>query len=112
MCRSLQVSQSGYYYWRTKPSSRSIEKNKLLSEKIELLFLKEKRRYGCRRIAKRLKNEGIIVSYNHVARLMRAKGLRAKAARKFKATTNSNHSLPVAPNLLEQNFEAKQPNKK
>ncbi len=65
-----------------------------------------------RRITKRLRFEGLQVSKNHVAKLMREKGFRAKAARKFKATTNSNHNLPVAPNLLAQDFKANNPNKK
>ena len=47
-----------------------------------------------------------------VARIMHARGWRAKAARKYKATTNSNHKLPVAPNLLQQNFAASKPNEK
>ena len=112
MCRSLQVSHSGYYNWLSKPASKRELRNENLSLKIEFIFLKEKRRSGYRRVARKLKNEEIIVSYNHVAKLMKIKGFRAKAARKFKATTNSNHSLQVAPNLLEQNFEAKRPNEK
>lgn len=47
-----------------------------------------------------------------MARSLRRQGLRAKAARKFKATTNSNHTLPVAPNLLQQDFSAERPNQK
>jgi transposase InsO family protein len=53
-----------------------------------------------------------MVGKNRVADIMRKKGLRAKGAKKFKATTNSNHKLPVAPNVLEQNFEATKPNQK
>jgi transposase InsO family protein len=79
---------------------------------IEFHFFREKRRAGYRRIAKRLEFEGFQVSKNHVAKLMREKGLRARAARKFKATTNSNHNLPVAANLLGQNFKAKHGNEK
>lgn len=112
MCRSLQVSHSSYYHWLSKPTSKRERRNEILSSKIEFIFLKEKRRTGYRRVARKLKSKGIIVSYNHVAKLMKEKGLRAKAARKFKATTNSNHLLPVAQNLLEQNFEANLPNKK
>ncbi len=112
MCRMLQVSHSGYYHWRVKSPSKRDKRNQIICEKISSVFLQEKRRAGYRRIARRLKNEGIQVSCNHVAKLMKKKGLQAKATRKFKATTNSNHSLPVAPNLLEQNFEAKRPNEK
>lgn len=64
------------------------------------------------RIAKQLRTEGRRVGKNRIARVMQAEGLRAKAARKYKATTNSNHKLPVAPNLLEQDFTASAPNRK
>lgn len=56
--------------------------------------------------------EGVVVGRNRVARIMRNSGLKARGRRKFKATTNSNHNLPVAPNLLAQNFEASRPNEK
>ncbi len=112
MCRVLKVSASGYYHWLSKPITKRKQRNNFLSEKIEFYFLKGNRRAGYRRIARRLKKGGILVSVKHVAKLMKAKSLRAKAARKFKATTNSKHSLPVGPNLLEQNFEANIPNHK
>src|SRR3546814_15536426 len=59
-----------------------------------------------------LREDGQTVGRLRVARLMRQEGLRAKAKRKYKATTNSNHKLPVAPNLLQQNFNASVPNQK
>lgn len=77
-----------------------------------MIFDKEKQRTGAVRITKKLKKMGKTAGKNRVARIMRKKGWRAKGARKFKATTNSNHHLPVAPNLLEQNFEANKPNEK
>jgi len=59
-----------------------------------------------------LRYEGRRVGKNRVARLMRQKALRAKVARKVKATTHSEHNLPVAPNLLNQDFSAQRPNQK
>jgi len=112
MCRLLSVSSSGYYDWCDRPASLRSQENTLLAQKIRDIFNKEKSRAGAKRIAKRLKAEGTTVSRHRVARIMRLHGWRAKAARKFKATTNSNHSLPVAPNLLQQNFEASRPNEK
>lgn len=112
MCRSLKVSHSGYYYWLNKPFSKRLQSNEVLIEKIEAIFVKEKRRPGYRRVARRLKKEGVVASLNRVAKLMKIKCFRAKAARKYKATTNSNHSLPVAPNLLQQDFSAQQLNEK
>ena len=70
------------------------------------------RRVPAPRITQHLRNEGQTVGKNRVARVMRAEQLRAKAARKYKATTNSNHNLPVAPNLLEQDFTAPAANQK
>lgn len=112
MCRLLSVSVSGYYDWLTrKPSMRETE-NHRLTKKVNELFHDEKSRAGALRITKRLHDEGESVGRHRVARIMRLNGWRARAAKKFKATTNSNHQLPVAPNLLQQNFLTDQPNKK
>lgn len=112
MCKQLSVSTSGYYDWRNRlPSKRTLE-NDILAAKIKAIFDVEYSRAGAKRIAKRLKLEGTSVGRHRVARIMRANGWRAKAAKKFKATTNSNHKLPVAPNLLQQNFSAHKPNEK
>lgn len=112
MCKLLLVSSSGYYDWQNrKPSKRSEEKIQLTAE-IKRIFDEEKSRVGSIRITKRLKAFGKMVGKNRVAKIMRENKWRAKAARKFKATTNSDHSLPVAPNLLNQNFYANKPNEK
>ena len=112
MCGLLSVSPSGYYDWKNrKPSKRSIE-NQKLTLRIKEIFDEEKARAGAERIAKRLKFEKWLVSKRRVGNIMKHNGWRAKAAKKFKATTNSNHKLPVAPNLLNQNFNAARPNEK
>jgi len=112
MCKILRVSSSGYYDWQNrKPSKRSEEKAQLTAE-IKSIFTEEKSRAGSIRITKRLKANGRIVGKNRVAKIMKENKWRAKAAKKFKATTNSNHSLPVAPNLLNQNFSATHANEK
>ncbi|MBS3965315.1 MAG: IS3 family transposase [Methylomonas sp.] len=79
---------------------------------IKRVFDDEKVRAGSPRIVKRLNEEGHSVSHHTAAKIMKVKSWRAKAARKYKATTNSNHALPVAPNLLAQNFEAVAPDQK
>lgn len=112
MCRLLSVSISGYYNWRNRPLSPRAKENAELANNIKHIFDEEKSRAGAKRIAKRLKLEGIFAGRHRIARIMRKNGWRAKAARKFKATTNSNHNLPVAPNLLQQNFSASRPNEK
>lgn len=112
MCRMLSVSVSGYYAWRDRTPSTRKQRNHELLEKIKAIFDDEKGRSGAPRVTKRLNQEGESVSKHRVARIMRENGWRAKAAKKFKATTNSNHQLPVAPNLLQQNFFAQKPNEK
>lgn len=112
MCQALEVSRSGYYDWRDRPLSLRAQANQSLDAEINKQFEAEKGRIGAPRMAKQLGKRGIACSRNRVAKRMRALNLRAKAAKKFKATTNSNHSLPIAPNLLNQNFEASRPNQK
>ena len=51
-------------------------------------------------------------SRGRVARLMRANGIRSKVTKKYKATTNSNHNLPVAENIINQDFTTRKPNEK
>jgi transposase InsO family protein len=112
MCRLLTVSRSGYYQWKKRPPSKRHQIREALAVEVERVFEDEKARIGSPRIAKRLKNEGHRASRHVVAKIMKTRGWRAKAAKKYKATTNSNHSLPVAPNLLVQNFEATAPDQK
>lgn len=112
MCRLMKVSASAYYDWLTRPLSKRAQENNKLSGKIETIFKEEKSRAGAPRITKRLQAEGEIIGRHRVAKLMHINGWRARAAKKYKATTNSNHSLPVAPNLLLQHFEAEKPNEK
>jgi transposase InsO family protein len=75
-------------------------------------FDAEKGRAGAPRLQRRMKGQGHRAGRHQVAQSLRRQGLRAKGARKYKATTNSNHHLPVAPNLLQQDFSAERPNQK
>jgi putative transposase len=112
MCSLLSVSRSGYYAWKHRPPSGREQSNRLLAAEIKRVFDDEKGRGGAPRVARRLQDEGTPAGRHRVARIMRDNGWRAKAARKYKATTNSKHSLPVAPNLLEQDFRADKPDQK
>jgi transposase InsO family protein len=112
MCRLLGVSSSGYYDWASRePSNRTI-KNEQLLHKIKTIYDANKARSGAIRVTHALQQAGDMVGRHRVARLMRLNGLRAKAAKKFKATTNSKHRMAVADNLLKQNFVAYKPNEK
>jgi transposase InsO family protein len=106
LCRITNVSRSGYYAWLSrKPSERQSENETLLC-RIRQFFERSKRTYGSPRILRELRAEGIACGKHRVARLMRQAGLRVVLARRFRATTDSKHALPVAQNLLGQDFTA------
>jgi transposase InsO family protein len=89
----------------------SIEKDDVeLIEIISSTFLKSQKSYGTRRLKSTLLERDRSVSHRRIGRLMRTAELACKAKRKFIATTNSNHKLPIAPNLLDQQFTVQQPN--
>ena len=104
MCRVLNVSRSGYYDWLKRPRSKSEIANTDLLEKIRIVYKNSRQTYGCRRIHKQLLSEFQVCSRNRVARLMKQYGIKSKTKRKFLATTNSRHNLPVAENLLGRQF--------
>ena len=112
MCRLLSVSRSGYHAWKHRPPSDRAKVRQILAAEVKRVVEDGKGRPGSPRIARRLKAEGISAGRHRIARIMRDNGWRAKAARKYKATTHSKHSLPVAPKLLEQHFSADRPNQK
>ena len=112
MCGVLDVSRSGYYHWAARGPSQRVRSNRDLDSRIQKIFARHKQRYGAPRITTDLHDEGVRCSENRVARRMRALGLRAIQAQKFKVTTDSNHSKPVAPDLIEQDFSATSPNEK
>ena len=110
MCRVIGASRSGYYRWKKQPQSKRQEENDKILMGIKESHKDSGRAYGSPRITEDLKGKGMKCGKNRVARLMKIHGIAGKAKKKFKATTNSNHTLPVAENLLNQNFEAEKPN--
>lgn len=111
LCRVLGVAEQGYYAWCKRGPSKRREDDQRLSAEIRVLFADKKRRYGSPRLYDELKASGKAVGRKRVERLMREEGLRAKAARKFRATTDSSHSKPPAPDLVKQNFTVTAPNR-
>ena len=109
MCQLLEVSPSGYYAWRGRRESRRRRDEKQLVVAIRAFHKASRGTYGSPRIHKDLEAGGMRCGENRVARLMRKHGVRAKQARKFKATTDSRHDQPVAENLLGQDFEVNKP---
>lgn len=106
MCRVLAVSPAGFYAWRTRaPSAHAIADERLMLN-VRVTFTRYDGRYGAPRIHRELRDEGIRVGPKRVARLMRADGLVARPRRRgVVRTTDSAHTLPVAPNLLDRQFD-------
>jgi putative transposase len=109
LCRTLQVSDSGFAAWQQSAGPTRWLSDRKLLELIREIHTETKAAYGSPRIYLELKSRGVPVSKERVERLMRENGLRGRHKRRFKATTDSKHSLPVAPNRLDQNFETERP---
>ena len=112
MCRLLEVSPSAYYAWRGRPESQRVREDRRLLMEIRAIHSAKREVYGSPRIHAELKAQGLRLGEKRVARLMCENGIRAKQKRKFKVTTDSKHSHPVALNLLARDFEATAPNQK
>jgi transposase InsO family protein len=112
MCETLGVSPQGFYAWRSRPQSEQRQRRGGLLVEIRAVHAEVKGRYGSPRIAAELQARGVPCCVNTVAKLMRDNDIRAKTARKFRNTTDSNHSLPVADNLLSREFAAQAPNER
>jgi transposase InsO family protein len=93
MCQLLQVSAGGYYTWRGRPASAQQQRREVLKREIEAIHQEFKDRYGSPRIHEELQARGQRCRVNTVAKLMRQHGIAAKTKRKFRCTTDSNHSL-------------------
>ena len=111
MCPTLDVSSAGYYAWLVRPESRTSQENVSLVNKIKVLHAESRKTYGAPRMHKALRNEGLAVSYNRVERLMRANRILGKQKKRFKVTTDSRHSFPVAANLLKRKFSVNEPDR-
>ncbi len=112
MCRVIEVSTSGYYGWRSRPESARSAANRQLLDDVRRVHAGHHRRYGSPRVHAALRAEGRSASRGRVERLMRRHGIRALAGRRFRpCTTDSRHDMPIAPNLLKQEFSASGPNR-
>ena len=103
-CKVLRVSASGYYAWLRRPESRRAKVDRRLTVKIRAIHQRSKGVYGGPRVHAELVAEGERCGKHRVARLMAQAGLYGKQRRRFRATTDSSHSMAVAPNLLDGNF--------
>lgn len=110
MSKELDISRSSYYAWQSRPKGYLYRENIYLSQRIRSIYEQKKQRYGSPRITAELREEGFSCSKNRVARLMRKQGITARTKRRFRVTTNSNHNLPVAKNLVEMQFNPEKKN--
>lgn len=111
MCRVLEVSESGYHAWRQRPPSARTQENLRLETEIKAAHQRTRETYGPQRLQSDLADHGIPASVYRIKRIRRRLGLRCKQKRKFKATTNSSHTLPLAPNLLDRQFAVAAPDR-
>lgn len=110
MCRALMVSRSGYYAWQARQPSARFHRRTALRTAIRQAHDDSRKTYGSPRVTAALKKGGVSCCVNTVAKIMRENGLAARVKRRFKATTDSSHNLPTAPNRLDRCFEQSRPN--
>jgi transposase InsO family protein len=111
MCRVLEVSRAGYYASRIRPESDRAKANQRLSARIHEVYEASRRTYGSPRVLVELREGGQTIGRHRVARLMRREGLVARKKRRFRVTTQSNHSKPIARNVLARKFDVGKPDR-
>jgi transposase InsO family protein len=110
MSRILQVSTSGFYAWSKRLESARSRSDRALVVDIKAVHKASRGTYGSPRVHRELVAQQHLVGRDRVARLMRENDVRGRRKRRFRTTTQSNHSHPVAPNVLERQFAVEQPN--
>jgi len=110
MCRVLGVSESGFHAWRGRPPSPRARENARLAVEIKAAHERSRQTYGPERLQADLVDHGVKVGVHRIKRIRKELGLACRQKRRFKATTNSRHDLPVAPNLLDRQFAVAKPN--
>jgi putative transposase len=110
LCRVFEVGASGYYAWRKRPTSPRAKENARLEVEIVAAHERTRQTYGPVRLQQDLLDHGVRVGVCRIKRIRKKLNLRCKQKRKFRNTTDSKHNLPIAPNLLERNFQMSAPN--
>ena len=112
LCRVMQVTRSGYYAWAKRWPSRRQREDGQLKARIRAIHTTSRGTYGSPRIYGQLRQDGFVVGRERVARLLRELGLTGLPLERFRSTTDSQHQLPVAPNVLARDFAAARPNER
>jgi transposase InsO family protein len=110
-CRVLRVSRTGFYKWLKRGISKQASKRLWLTKEIKSIHKDSRGNYGSPRVQKALKKKGIHHNHKTVEKIMKENGIRAKRKKKFKVTTDSNHKLPVAENVLNRQFKTEEKDK-
>lgn len=108
----LGVSKAGYFGWRHRPESHRSGEDRALTTRIQVIHSESRKTYGSPRVHRELRCQGTSISRKRVERLMREAGVRVKPQARFVVTTDSDHDLPIAPNLLQQDFSAAAPDRR
>lgn len=110
LCSVMQVSTSAYYAWARQPEATAKAKaGQALEQRVAQIFEDSKQTYGSRRVLDELKKLGIPVGRHKVCSVMAKLGLQPRYPKRFKATTDNNHSEAIAPNLLDRQFDVAAP---
>jgi putative transposase len=110
LCALCGVSSSGYYAYHNRPASRRQRTDMVLLTHVRAAFKESNESYGSPRMVHELRDKGLNVGRRRIARLMRENGMKARQKARFKRTTDSHHSHPIAPNILGQDFNVTAPN--
>lgn len=112
MCKVLKVNRASYYHW-IKAGCVIKKVDTQLNELIQAIFIQGRNNYGTRRIQdKLLELYGLILSRKRISNIMKDLNLKVNMKRRYKNTTDSNHNLPIAPNILNRDFYASNPDEK
>ena len=104
-CRVLRVSRAGFYTWLKRGISKQASTRQELLKEIKSIHKGSRGNYGSPRVQKALKKKGIHHNHKTVEKIMKENGISAKRKKKFKVTTDSNHKLPIAENVLNRQFQ-------
>jgi transposase InsO family protein len=110
LCEALEASESSYYARKSRQPGKREREEAILEVEIMASHKRNRGTYGAERIQGDLRDHGTEVGVSRIKRIRKKLGIKCKQVKKFKVTTDSKHDLPVADNVLGQNFEAVRPN--
>ena len=112
LCRVMQVTSRGFSAWRVRPMNQRQRDDMVILAHVREQHRLSLQSYGRPRMAEELQELGLKVGHRRIGRLMRKNDIKIIRTQKYKATTDSNHTFNIAPNLLDQGFSATGPNQK